>query len=166
MSKVWIVAALLLLFFAACSKKDNAACSSNETTLFRFSNNKQVDTMWQPTTGAVFASSIAGSDMVFQFRRDKYSCGAATDAGHTDQLIFQIPGGSTSFDHDDSTRLANANTYFTRMCYCPNVTAQHVTGRIKGTRINSNSWSLEIDITAPSMGPGQRLTGNFTATLQ
>jgi hypothetical protein len=166
MSKVWPVTALVLLFFAACSKKEDSACGSNETTTFHFSNNKQVDTIWQPSTGSLFANSVAGSDIVFQFRHDKYSCGTASDMGRTDQLIFQIPGGSTSFDHDDSTKLANANTYFTRMCYCPNVTAQHVTGRIKGTRVNSNTWSLEIDVTAPVMGPGQRLTGNFTATLQ
>lgn len=165
MSKVCIVAVVLLLF-TACKKTNDAGCSNNETTLFHFSNNKQVDTAWHPSTGAVFANSVAGSDIVFQYRRDKYSCGVASDAGYTDQLNFQVPAGSTSFDYNDSTTLANANTYFTRMCYCPNVTAQHVTGRIKGTRVNNSSWSLQIDVTAPLMGPGQRLTGNFTATLQ
>lgn len=165
MSKVWIVMALLLLFMA-CKKANDAGCSTNETTTFYFSNNRQVDTLWQPTTGSVFANSVAGSDIVFQFRRDVIPCGVVLDAGYTDQLIFQIPTGSTSFDYDDSTELANANAYFTRMCYCPSVTAQHVTGRIKGARINNNSWSLQIDVTTPLMGPGQRLTGNFTATLQ
>lgn len=165
MSKVWPVMALLLLFIA-CKKTNDTACSNNETTTFHFSNNKQVDTLWQPSTGAVFANSVAGADIVFQFRRDVYPCGTVLDAGHTDQLIFQIPAGTTSFDYNDSTVLANANAYFTRMCYCPNVTAQHVTGRIKGTRINNSSWSLQVDVTTPSMGTGQRLTGNFTATLQ
>jgi hypothetical protein len=165
MSKVWI-AAIVLLLFTACTKKENSNCP-DETTTFHFSNNKQVDTLWQPTTGAVFANSVAGTDIVFQYRRDTYPCGGGIwDAGYTDQLIFQVPGGSTSFDYNDSTTLANANTYFTRMCYCPNVTAQHVTGRITGTRINSNSWSLQVDVTTSAAGQDQRLTGNFTATLQ
>lgn len=164
MNRSWPFLVLLIMMMACDKKKDND-CDWNEITTFFFSHNKKVDTATHPFTGVLYANSVAGPDMVFEYKKSVSPCGYVLDAGYIDRLIFQVPAGSNSFDYADSTTLANANTYFMRSCYCANVTSEHVTGRIKGTKLTSNTWSLQIDVKASRMGE-QRLTTDMVATLQ
>jgi hypothetical protein len=162
------MAFLMLLPLAACKKSNDLLnCESQETTSFFFKQNQQVDTTHQVTSGsgAFFATSISGPDLVFHYTHSTMACADVIDGGYTDDLIFQVPAGSTSFDYDDSTKLANANTYFVKKCYCNNVTARRVTGRIKGSKINATSWSVQVDV-ADTQNPQYRIISNRTVTLQ
>lgn len=168
MNKLWL-AFLMLLPLAACKKSsDLSNCESQEATSFFFKQNQQVDTTHQISSGAAgafLATSISGPDLVFHYTHSSMTCAYVVDGGYTDDLIFQVPAASTSFDYDDSTKLANANTYFVKKCYCNNVTARRVTGRIKGSKINATSWSVQVDV-ADTHDPQYRIISNRTVTLQ
>jgi hypothetical protein len=145
MRKLWLVF-ILLLALGACKKNHgNSECDPVTATLFY--NNQQVDTIQHPS-GEVYASSISGADMVFEYSHINSPCALAVDADVINHLIFQVPAGSTSFDYDTPAKLENAKAYFTKKCYCADVTSRIVTGRIKGVKAG-NIWNVDIDVAEP-----------------
>lgn len=138
-----------LLIFVACKKKDRDPNCQPESSSYTFSIDKQVDTV-RPAPNSFFAVVNPGSDIVFEYDYASEVCMNIADEGHFDKLVFEVPAGSTSFDYDQLNELETAKCYFTRSCFCNNVSAQLVTGSVKGIRINDGKWSVQVNVTDPA----------------
>ena len=137
----------LIILITGCEKKDNSGCSGQQYS-YTFNNNKQIDTV-RHSSGSFFATINSGSNLVFKYEYISSVCASIADDGHTDVLIFEIPAGSTSFELKQPVDFQNSKCYFTRTCFCANVSSRLVTGTINGTRLFNNRWSVNASVTEP-----------------
>jgi hypothetical protein len=141
---------ILMLVIIACKKKNDDGCTPEKDEYF-FSNNKQVDTS-RRIQNVVIATAENGNDIVFTYRYSTRVCPNIADDGAVDQLLFQVPAGTTSFDYNSADLLRSSKCYFSRSCFCPIISSKIESGIIKGTRINANRWVVEVNIFVPATG--------------
>ena len=137
---------LVAVLIASCDKKTESNCS-NEDFEYLYFNNSQVDTFHTPNN-TVIASIKSGSNIAFKYLYTSVICPNIADDGYFDNLYFEVPGGSTSFEYNDAVELENGKCYFTRSCFCGDVSARVVTGTIKGNLVGTR-WNVEVNVTDP-----------------
>ena len=90
-----------------------------------------------------YAEVAGGKDLVFEYymRADEYV--ERSDDEYTEKILFSVPKKATSFFYTDTTLKAA----FLRGCFCPD-RGWHLfsDGFIKGKKINSTTWHVEIDV--------------------
>lgn len=116
------------LFFLSCKKGTLNNCT-DDTYAYEFFTASKIDTLTNP--GGIFYDIKSGSN-----------------------IVFQIPAALNSFQFENN-KLADVLTLFKKLCFCPTNASAVTSGSIKGTRISSSKWDIQINIELP--GTSQKI---------
>lgn len=148
------------LFFLSCKKGALNNCTEDKYAYEFFSASK-IDTLTNP--GGIFYTINPGSNLVFQYTHVGPDCKNLVDEEYTEFLVFQVPAALTSFQYQNN-ELAAVLTLFRRLCFCPPDASAITSGFIKGTRISSSKWDIEINIDIP--GTSRKIVLNRSFILK
>lgn len=144
--------ALLLFLATVC-----VACSEDQSeySTYHFFNNASIVTNDNPN---FFLALIeGGNNLVFEYTYVLEADPEIADSGFSETLIFQIDPTLEEFSFSNN-ELESLNTYYRQICFCVNSESILLnTGTISGTKVNSNTWNISIDVSIP-------ISGNPTAT--
>jgi hypothetical protein len=139
------------LFFLSCKKGTLNNCT-DDTYAYEFFTASKIDTLTNP--GGIFYDIKSGSNIVFQYTHVGPDCKNVADEEYTEFLVFQIPAALNSFQFENN-KLADVLTLFKKLCFCPTNASAVTSGSIKGTRISSSKWDIQINIELP--GTSQKI---------
>jgi hypothetical protein len=143
LSMMRVSIALCLIFLFLSCKKNNLSDCTDDTYAYEILTASKIDTI--ATQGGFYYQVNSGNDLVFRYTHTGPDCKNIADEEYTEHLVFQVPGGATSFEYRND-QLKNASCYFNRLCYCPLNTIAVSSGIIKGTKISATKWDVEINI--------------------
>lgn len=151
------VLALSVLF--SCRKQVEKDACTPEQFLYKAAAGRQVVI---PAAGNQY-QVVAGSDIVFEYSHVFRDCPELSDDDGTDNLVFQIPAGATSFTYTDAA-LASIKCYSQVSCFCAFTDAIAVNqGTVSGTLSAPNTWNVGVNVSV-SVG-GSTRTYRFTQTF-
>ncbi len=93
-------------------------------------------------------SEIASGDYtVFEYQFTHDDDPLIADDEYTETISFQIPSDITSFSYNTS-QLEALDLVLTKYCYCLFDDREYIapTGTIKGTKVGTNLWYIEMDV--------------------
>jgi hypothetical protein len=125
---------------------------------YEFFTASKIDTL--TNSGGIFYTINSGSNIVFQYTHAGPDCKNIADEEYTEFLVFQIPAALTSFQYQNN-ELAGVLTLFQRLCFCPPNASAVTSGFIKGTKISSSKWDIEINIDIPGTSGKVVLNSSF-----
>ena len=158
--KLILLILVLGLWFFSCKKVGVNDCSKDDYK-YDFMNSSKIDTT--SDMGRLFYQINPGSNIVFRYTHIGPHCNNIADEGYTDYVVFQVPSSTTSFIYQDS-QLSGMLVLFNRVCFCVPGAHSVVSGTVKGTKISSSKWNIEINVALPNTS--DKLIINKTFTLQ
>jgi hypothetical protein len=89
-----------------------------------------------------------GNNLVFRYVHIGPDCKNIADEEYTEYLVFQISPNATSFEFRNS-QLKDAFCFFNRLCFCAYNASGISSGTIKGTKVSTTKWNVEINVDLP-----------------
>lgn len=121
-------------------------CSDNQTefTTFKYFESSSIQTQNDPN---FFLASIEnGNNLVFEYKYVLEADPDIADSGFSETILFEIDPSLEEFTYRDQ-ELEGINTYYRHICFCESIESILVnSGSISGTKINNNSWNIDINI--------------------
>ncbi len=142
MRKALIYLNIILLI---CSCKNDDDQKQIETEEFNIRINSQINI--PPEDSDFFVATIdTGNKQVFEYNFDSPSDPQIADSGFSEIIIFEIQSDIEEFNLKNE-ELNNINAFYRAICFCPNTESVRISeGTISGKKINSTSWTIQIDV--------------------
>ena len=128
--------------FLSC-KKDTPSDCTPEQYAYEFYPSSKIDTI--ATDMRLFFQIKPGNDLVFSYTHEGPACKSIADEEYSDKLVFQVPAASNSFLYENS-QLTDAMCLFTKIAFWTNGAYKVNSGFVKGTKISSTKWDVEINV--------------------
>ena len=155
---VYIITGIFVVLFSSCG----ISGEDSFTETYVYNINPQSEIISDTTSRQVGADSAItvytfsiepGANLVFEYQRNVHPPDNVTDAGLVEDLVFQIPTGTSSFEIRDE-EFADANTFYRRGCFCPESGAgfKVTDGFIEGETLSPNIWFVRADVSISGFG--------------
>jgi hypothetical protein len=129
------------LFFS-CKKNVPSDCTPDQYS-YEFYPSSKIDTT--TTDMRLFFQIKPGNDLVFSYTHEGPACKSIADEEYSDKLVFQVPATSNSFLYENS-QLTDAMCLFIKIAFWTNGAYRVNSGFVKGTKISSAKWDVEINV--------------------
>jgi len=141
---MFVVLSIFLLSIS-CKKGSTNNCTDDKYT-YEFQEAARIDTL--TIQGGLFYQINPGNNIVFNYTHTGPNCKNLADEEYVENLVFQIPAGTTNFIFQNN-QITNAFCFFKKTCFCNNFALPVISGNIKGTKISTVKWKIEINIDVP-----------------
>jgi hypothetical protein len=141
MLRIFYTLFICFLFFS-CKKNSSNDCTPDQYA-YEFYPSSKIDTT--TTDMRLFFQIKSGNDLVFSYTHEGPVCKSIADEEYSDKLVFQVPSGSNSFLYENS-QLTDAMCLFIKIAFLTNGAYKINSGFVKGTKISSIKWDVEIDV--------------------
>jgi len=143
MKKILPAIVMLSIFLCSCNSDDDSI--TDEVIQHTYSTNSKIVT--QDVNDITFADIEEGDNLVFKYRFTASQDNDIADDEYGERIIFEIDVNATEFSYSDD-ELESILTFFNQYCFCPNIgSIQILNGNISGTKIDSQNWNIDIDVT-------------------
>ena len=132
----------IFLIFYSCKKDSSSDCTADKYTYEVFAASR-IDTT--TTDNRLFFQINPGNEIVFSYTHIGPDCKNIADEEYTDKIVFKVPAGSNSFFYQNS-QLQGAMCMFIKYAFWTNGAYKITSGFVKGTKVSSIKWDVEIDI--------------------
>ena len=137
---------IIVILILSCKKGGLGDCTKDQFK-YEFTTSGQIDTI--VNTSGVYYQVISGNNIVFSYTHIGPDCKNIADEEYTEYFAFQVSSTATSFNYQNS-QFSDGLPFFKRVCFCPLMTNEVNSGNIKGTKISSSKWDIQIDIFLPN----------------
>ncbi len=129
---------LLLILFSSCS--DNNSPVEKHSSSFKIYSDSRIQ------NNSTEIKIESGDNLVFEYVFKIPSEPDVDDSGFTEKILFEIDPSLSEFEVKDD-KINETNCLYRQICYCENTQSIQVDkGVVKGTKIDSSTWSIMIDI--------------------
>jgi hypothetical protein len=141
MLRIFITLFTCFLFFS-CKKNAPSDCTPDQY-VYEFYSSSKIDTT--TTDMRLFFQIKPGNDLVFSYTHEGPACKSIVDEEYFDKLVFRVPAGSNSFLYENG-QLTDAMCLFIKIAFWSNGAYKVNSGFVKGTKISSTKWDVEINV--------------------
>ena len=111
--------------------------------MYEFYTASKIDTA--STDNRLFFQINPGNDIVLSYTHIGPDCKSIADEEYTDNLVFKAQAGSNSFFYENN-QLSDAVCLFIKYAFWTNGAYKINSGFVKGTKVSSTRWDVEIDV--------------------